>query len=144
MTRKNKANVKANVATQGEQSTDVLESIPVLEEEFNLHTRKVPKGGVRVEIRTETLQEVAGVTVHEDIVDIRRVPVELPVEKPPPVRTEGDVLIVPVLEEVVVVERRLMLKEELHIRRRRTSKEVDIPVTRRSQRVLVERTPPKK
>ena len=140
MARKN----KANVAAQGEQSTDVLESIPVLEEEFNLHTRKVPKSGVRVKIRTETLEEVAGVTVHEDVVDIKRVPVELPVEKPPPVRTEGDVLIVPVLEEVVVVERRLMLKEELHIRRRRTSKEVDIPVTRRSQRVLVERTPPKK
>jgi stress response protein YsnF len=140
MARKN----KANVAAQGEQSTDVLESIPVLEEELNLHTRKVPKGGVRVEIRTETLEEVAGVTMHEDVVDIKRVPVELPVEKPPPVRTEGDVLIVPVLEEVVVVERRLMLKEELHIRRERTSKEVDIPVTRRSQRVLVERTPAKK
>ena len=68
---------------------------------------------------------------------------ELPVEKPPPVRTEGDVLIVPVVEEVVV-ERRLMLSEELHIRRERTSEEVDIPVTRHSQRVLVERTPPKK
>jgi stress response protein YsnF len=102
------------------------------------------RGGVRVEIRTETLEEVAGVTVHEDIVGIKRVPVELPVEKPPPVRTEGDVLIVPVLEEVVVVERRLLLNEELHIRRERTSKEVDLPVTRRSQRVFIERTPPKK
>jgi hypothetical protein len=48
MARKNKANVPA----QGEQSTAVLESIPVLEEEFTLNTRKVPKGGVRVEIRT--------------------------------------------------------------------------------------------
>jgi stress response protein YsnF len=140
MARKNKANVPA----QGEQSTAVLASIPVLEEEFNLNTRKVPKGGVRLEIRTETLDEVHAVTVHEDVVDIKRVPVEVPVDKPPAVRTEGDVLIVPVLEEVVVVERRLMLKEELHIRRERTSKEVDIPVTRRSQRVLIERTPPKK
>ena len=43
---------KATVSAQGEQSTDVLESIPVLEEEFNLNTRKVPKGRVRVEIRT--------------------------------------------------------------------------------------------
>ena len=42
----------------------------------------------------------------------------------PPVRREGDVVIVPVMEEVLVVEKRLMLKEELHIR---------IDVTRREE-----------
>lgn len=35
----------------------------------------------------------------------------------PPVREEGDTTIVSVVEEVVVIERRLMLKEEIHITR---------------------------
>jgi stress response protein YsnF len=134
MAKKNKAIIQS----QGDQS------IPVLEEEFDVNTRKVLKGSLRVEVRTETLEEVAAATIQEDVVDIKRIAVELPVDKPPAVRTEGDVLIVPVLEEVVFIERRLVLKEELHIRRASTSKEVDIPVTRRSQRVVIERTPSKK
>jgi stress response protein YsnF len=40
------------------------------------------------------------------------------VETAPEIRTEGDVTILPVVEEVLVVEKRLVLKEELHIRRR--------------------------
>lgn len=44
----------------------------------------------------------------------------------PEIRTEGDVTIVPVLEEVLVVEKRLVLKEELHIRRRVAAETVEI------------------
>jgi stress response protein YsnF len=40
------------------------------------------------------------------------------VETAPEIRTESDVTILPVVEEVLVVEKRLVLKEELHIRRR--------------------------
>jgi stress response protein YsnF len=55
------------------------------------------------------------------------------------VRTEGDVVIVPVLEEVLVVEKRLVLKEELHIRRDATRENVEVPVTLRKQRAVIER-----
>ena len=48
------------------------------------------------------------------------------------VRTEGDVLIIPVLEEVLVVEKRLVLKEELHVRRLVSEENVEIPVTVRN------------
>jgi hypothetical protein len=40
------------------------------------------------------------------------------VETAPEIRTEGDVTIAPVVEKVFVVEKRLVLEEELHIRRR--------------------------
>ena len=52
------------------------------------------------------------------------------------------VTIVPVLEEVLFVEKRLVLKEELHIRRRVSSKTVEVPVTLRKERAVVERVPP--
>jgi stress response protein YsnF len=49
-----------------------------------------------------------------------------------------------VLEEILVVEKRLVLKEELHIRRRATTETAEVPVTLRKQRVVVERIDPDK
>jgi stress response protein YsnF len=57
------------------------------------------------------------------------------------VRTGDDVMIVPVLEEILVVRRQLVLKEELHIRRVETEA-VPVPVTLRKQRAIVEREAP--
>jgi len=56
--------------------------------------------------------------------------------------TEFGVLIIPVLEEVLVVEKRLVLKEELHVRRLVSEENVEIPVTVRKQRAVVERVTP--
>jgi stress response protein YsnF len=64
------------------------------------------------------------------------------VETPPAVRTDGDVVIVPILEEVLVVEKRLVLKEELHIRRQVNHEDVEVPVTLRKQRAVIERLGP--
>jgi stress response protein YsnF len=58
----------------------------------------------------------------------------------PAVRQEGDVTIYPVLEEVLVVEKRLVLKEEVHVRRVVTQTEVSQPVMLRRQYADIERT----
>jgi len=47
---------------------------------------------------------------------VDRVPINLPVDEIPAVRQDGDIIIVPVVEEIVEVTRRLILKEEVHIR----------------------------
>jgi uncharacterized protein (TIGR02271 family) len=65
---------------------------------------------VREEIEAELLREE--VTIH-------RVPVNEYVDSPPPIRYEDDRIIVPVLEEVLVVEKRLLVKEEVVITKRR-------------------------
>jgi len=64
------------------------------------------------------------------------------VSEAPAVRTDGDVTIVPVMEEVLVVEKRLMLVEEIHIRRVATTEDVSIPVELRKQRASIERDDP--
>ena len=56
-----------------------------------------------------------------------------------PYVTPAKLMIVPVLEEVVVVQKQLVLKEELHIRRRAETETVEVPVSLRKQRVIVER-----
>ncbi len=83
--------------------------------------------------------------VEEDLlreeVCVRRVPVGRTVEAVPPVREEGDLVIVPVVEEVLVVERRLVLVEEIHLRRTRGTHRHTETVRLRSQDVVVTRTP---
>jgi stress response protein YsnF len=66
------------------------------------------------------------------------VPIERLVEEAIPVRYEGDTMIVSVLEEVLVVEKRLMLKEELHIRKRRVERHQPQCVTLRHEEARVE------
>src|SRR5690606_2348538 len=86
--------------------------IPVVEEEVQIATRKVPTGRGRVETVTEIMDEIATAELNSSDVEITRVPVDREVDRAPEVQTVGDTIIVPVLEEVLVVERRLMLKEE--------------------------------
>jgi stress response protein YsnF len=50
-------------------------------------------------------------------VEVERVPVGRRVAAPPPLRREGDQTVIPVVEEVTVVERRLILAEEIRVRR---------------------------
>ena len=57
-------------------------------------------------------------------------------------RQEGDTLIVPVLEEVLVVEKRLLLKEEVRITRTRTEVHSPQAVTLRSEEAVIEEIAP--
>jgi stress response protein YsnF len=58
----------------------------------------------------------------------------------PQVRTEGDLTIVPIFEEVMVIEKQLLLKEELHIRKRREMDSVEVPVTLKRQWADIDRS----
>jgi uncharacterized protein (TIGR02271 family) len=117
------------------------ESIPIVEEQLRIDKREVVTGRVRVRTEVDTIEELARASLDAETVEVQRIPVDRIVDVAPTVRTEGDVTIVPVFEEIMVVEKRLVLKEELHIRRRRTSKDVEVPVTLRKQRAVVERRP---
>jgi len=118
------------------------EIVPVVEESAIVGKRQVVTGHVRVRTVTDTVEELAHASVQREDIEVTRVPIDRVVETAPEIRTEGDVTIVPVLEEVLVVEKRLVLKEELHIRRRVAAETVEVPVTLRKQRAIVERLAP--
>ena len=58
---------------------------------------------------------------------------------PFPVRYEGDTMFISLLEEVLVVETRLLLKEEVHMTTRRTETHTPARVTLRHEDVTIER-----
>lgn len=98
--------------------TEAEEILPFVEETATVHKLAVVAGKVRVRTVTDIVEELAKGILQSDFVEVTRVPVDQVVETVPEIRTEGDVTIVPVLEEVLVVMKQLVLKEELHIRRR--------------------------
>jgi len=101
-----------------EESEDLV--VPVIEEELAAGVKAVKTGAVRVEKHVEKrLRKVEGPLLHEDV-EVRRVPVGRVVTEPPAVRRKGDTVIVPVVEEELVVTKRLVLKEEIHLIKRRT------------------------
>src|SRR4051812_20695109 len=116
-------------------------TIPLVEE--RLRVDKVASETGRVRIRTVVDEQLARVSeeLERDDVSIERVPINQEVSAAPQIREDGDVLIVPLLEEVVVVEKRLVLREELHIRRNRKHERVEEAVRVRRMRAEVDRVP---
>ncbi|NNM76775.1 DUF2382 domain-containing protein [Sphingomonas sp. ID1715] len=113
-------------------------AIPIAEERLSVSKRPVER---RVRIRTVT-EEVPGSfteELHSERVDIQHVAVERELTDFPEVRTEGDVTIIPVVEERLIVEKRLFLVEEVHVRRLDGVERIEQPVMLRRQRIEVDR-----
>ena len=113
--------------------------VPLLQEEVVIEKRQVATGKVRIQTVSESFEEIASASLEEEQVTVTRVPVDRVVTEAPAVRTENGVTIVPVLEEVLIVEKRLVLREELHIRRDVSTQTIEVPVRLRRQRAFVER-----
>lgn len=115
-------------------------TVRLLEERASIDKRTVTTGKVRVVTHTETVEELVRTVLEGEEADVVTVELDQMVSGPAPrIRTEDGVTIIPVLEEVLVVEKRLVLKREIRIRKRSTSETVEIPISLRKQRAEVER-----
>jgi stress response protein YsnF len=124
-----------------QDTSSEVEVIALAEEEVRLDKRMVTTGKVRVRTIVDVETELAKATLDGETVEVTRVPIDRIVEQPPGIRVEDNVTIIPVLEEVLIVEKRLVLKEEVHIRKLATTEEVEIPVELRKQHAVIERLP---
>ncbi len=115
--------------------------LPVLAETLRVDKRSVEE---RVSVHTTVHErdELVDLLLQSDSLDIERVRLDQVVQTAPGVREEGDLLIVPVLEEILVVEKRLILREEIRIRRTRTMRPHQETVRLRREEAVVERSSP--
>lgn len=117
-------------------------TIPVIEEQLQIDKRQVDTGsGVRVrKAVSEQEKQIAQPLLREQL-EVEHVPVGRVVAEAelPQARYEGDTLIVPVLEEVLVVQKQVVLKEEVRITRRRHHETVPHTERVRVEQVTVER-----
>ncbi len=117
-----------------EQST----VIPVIQEDVHVGIRTVERGGVRVNKRVEEREEVVEQPVFREEVSVERTTIGRPIDGVIGTRQEGDTLIIPVLEEMLVVEKRLVLKEEIRITKRRIDETEKASVILREEHIDIE------
>lgn len=123
-------------------STDEVR-IPLVEEQLAVGKREIETGRVHVRTHVEEEQVTLTETLQRDVVDVERVPMGIEVQTAPaPFEDDDGTYVVPIVEERLVVEKRLFVVEELRIRRRHTSGPVEIPATRRVMRADIERDGP--
>ena len=110
------------MTTSGEEQA---RTIPLVEERLHVAAHEGVTGRVRVSTTTETFEEVVRQELRGMRGEVVRIPVNRtlePGEPPPAPRTERGAMIIPIFEEVLVVEKRLVLKEEVHITQHTTTK----------------------
>ncbi|MES2317145.1 MAG: DUF2382 domain-containing protein [Pseudomonadota bacterium] len=124
------------------EQTIPIHVVPVGQEELQVSTRRVDTGrGVRIHKTVSEQVRHVDQALLRDAVEVRRVAVDkiVPLSEAPATRHEGDILIVPVLEEILVLEKRVRIKEEIHIIRRVQEEPYASTVVLRAEQVSVER-----
>ena len=124
-----------------DQAVDTVLTVPVMQEEMRVGVRTIDTGGVRVHKTVHEHPHDIDQALLRDAVDVKRVSIDkiVSLSDAPQSRQEGDTLIVPILEEVLVVEKRLRIKEEIHITRSQRTEHHRETVILRSEDVTIER-----
>ena len=128
-----------NASTAGTAAEELV--LPVVAEELAVGRREVETGRVRVTKVVHEQQEEIETLLQRDEVDVERIPVNEYVEATARIEYDDDRVVIPIYEEVVVVEKRLLLKEKLVLTRRQVQDRQVQPVTRRAEEAIVERLP---
>jgi stress response protein YsnF len=115
---------------------------PLHVEEISVSRCEIKKANVQVALVTGTREQLIDEELTDVRVEIERFSIDQTVEAVPPIRQEGDITIIPVVEEVVIVERRLVLKEEVRVRRVSTKEQHQETVVLRQQEAVVTREEP--
>ena len=123
--------------------TDRLEEdrevLPVVEEQAVVLKRRKLTEGVRVRTVVSEREEVVDEPLATEEVEVERTPLDRWVDGPVPVRQEGDVTVVTLVEEVVVVEKRLRAVEEIRVAKRRAVRHAPQHVSLRREEAVIER-----
>jgi uncharacterized protein (TIGR02271 family) len=111
--------------------------IPVVEEQAQIGKQVVESGRLRITKSVQEQEELVNVALTHEEHHVERVPVNEYVDTPPPpIRYEGETMIIPVLREVVQV--RLLVVEELRITKKQVQTQVNQPVSLLKEAVNVE------
>jgi len=114
--------------------------IPVVEEQLEVSRERVETGRVRISKSVESREVVVDDPLKRESVRIEHVPINQVVTGDvPQVREEGDVTVIPILEERVVTHTELVLVEEVRIHREHSQYHDPQRVTLRKEVVAVER-----
>ncbi len=118
--------------------------MPVLAEDVAVTTRTVETGHVTVQRVTREHCETIAEPLMDERVEITHTPIGKVIDRIPEIRQDGDSVVIPIVEERLVLERQLFLKEEVRVKRVRSTAVHHDAVTLRHHDLVITRTFPGK
>lgn len=122
--------------------TSEIIRIPRIEEQVAISTQTLETGRVTLTKTVHETQETVTVPLLQEQYIVERATINQYVVEPPAPRQEGDTIIYPVLKEILVIQKRLLLVEEVRVTRQQTQIQETQTVQLRREDITVERTPP--
>lgn len=113
--------------------------IPVLAESLHVDTATASTGGVRVIKRIVTDQQMLDHHLRTENVEIKRIPMNKVVDGPQPTIQTDDLIIIPVVQEVLKIERQWVVTEEIHVSKSAKVIHVQEPIGVAHEVVTIER-----
>lgn len=113
--------------------------IPRLEEQLQVGTQTVETGRVTLAKTVHETEETVTIPLLQEQYVVERTAINQYVEEPPAPRQEGETIIYPVLKEVLVVQKRLFLVEEIRVTHQQTQTQETQTVRLRREDITVER-----
>lgn len=114
--------------------------VPVIQEEVTFDKKIVETGKVHITKRVSQREELIDVPFFREQVNVERIPINQVVDAAPQVRHEGDTMIIPVVEEQVFYQKRLVLVEELRVRKQVIEEHQPQQITLMKEEVEINRT----
>jgi len=116
--------------------------LPIIEETLEVRKRTVDAGGVRVHKTVQEREQTVDEALLREEVQVERIPMNRVLDGPVEPRQEGDTLVIPVVEEVLVIEKRLVLKEEIRVTKTRRTESDSQRYVLQKETVVIESLEP--
>ena len=113
--------------------------IPIVEEQLSVGRRQTETDRVRVRTVVDSEDVIVEDLLRVGRLDVKRVAVDREVAQAPEPYRDGDTLVISVIEERLVIEKRLFVVEELRVTSSCQDEAVSIPMSLRRTRAVVER-----
>lgn len=113
--------------------------IPVVQEQVHISKEEIETAKVLVQTKVVEVEKTIDVPLMKEGYEVERVAMDQLIDTYPQVREEGDRIIIPVVQEVLVVEKRLKLVEEVHLIKRQTTVTRTEMFTLKKEEVIVDR-----
>lgn len=121
--------------------TEQTHRFDVIQEQVQVDKQVIETGVVHITKRVSEDRQIVNLPSSREEITVERIARNQYVETPPSVRYEGDTMIIPVLQEVIVTQKKILLVEEVYVTRHQVHEHQSQEVVLRKEAIIIERTP---
>jgi uncharacterized protein (TIGR02271 family) len=119
--------------------------IPVIEEVLKVDKKLVETGRIHIKKHIEEEEQHIEIPLVDESYQVKKIQVKNQIyDRPPSIRNEGDVTIIPVIKEIAEIKIRYEVTEEIHVIKNKTESTYSENVNLKKEKVVVERVSTKK